>query len=88
MTYLNSNDVYELCNKHQWFTSGSINQYNKVFDYVNAENKEETIEEIIRKTATMIWICSSDKITEKEIYDALFARAFQNKCENRKERSN
>lgn len=67
MTYLTSADIYSLCNKHQWFTSGSTNQYEKVMSYVDEENITARDTDKIRKVAVMIWMCSSNEITEKEI---------------------
>ena len=52
--------VYDLCNKHQWFTCGTNTQYEKMFDMVR-EGKP------IRDIATAIWLCSNDKWTVDDI---------------------
>lgn len=56
---LTYSDVYSLCNKNAWFTSGSANQYKKLFEIV--ENGA-TIDEI----TLVIWLCSS-LFTREEI---------------------
>lgn len=38
---LTYSDVYALCNKNQWFTSGSINQYRKLFEIELFEKIEQ-----------------------------------------------
>ena len=60
---LTYSDVYALCNRNQWFTSGSLNQYRKLFEIV--ENGA-TIDEI----ALVIWLCSSD-VTREEVKQAV-----------------
>ncbi len=48
-----SNDkLYQLCNKYQWFTCGSVKQYNLMFEL----NKNGAP---LEKLATIIWICST-----------------------------
>ena len=48
-----SNDkLYQLCNKYQWFTCGSVKQYNLMFELNKRGAELETL-------ATIIWICST-----------------------------
>lgn len=54
----------ELCIKHNWFTCGSCEQYDKMF-YANENGY--SLEEI----ATIIWLCSEKRWTKSEIYDIL-----------------
>ena len=75
---LTTMDVYGLCNKYQWFTCGSINQYEKMFDYVRDNEIFASSTDKISKLATMIWICS-DGFGEEEIYNALYKKALENK---------
>ena len=56
---LNFNNVYELCNKHRWFTQGTKEQYCKMFRMVDVE---VPIEEI----AAVIWLCSDESKWSKE----------------------
>ena len=74
---LTTMDVYGLCNKYQWFTSGTNRQYEKMFDYVNDAEISASSTDKLRKLATMIWICSND-FSEEEIYDALYKKALVN----------
>ena len=53
MEHLTVDQVYALCNEHQWFTCGSNNQYEKLFIMIN---EKAPIEEV----ATVIWLCSDD----------------------------
>lgn len=46
--------LWELCNKHDWFTQGSIKQYDKLF-YANKHGY--SLEEI----ATIIWLCTDEE---------------------------
>ena len=75
---LSTMDVYELCNKHQWFTSGDSRQYEKMFDYVRDQEIFASSTDKIRKLTTMIWICSNE-ISEEEIYNALYRKALEKK---------
>lgn len=53
--------IYNLCTRKQYFTCGSTNQYEKMFQLV-----EEGIHlEII---ARIIWVCSNDRYSYKDIY--------------------
>ena len=72
MAELTVMDIYELCNKNQWFTCGTSTQYEKMFDYVReAKIDSIMISDKISKLATMIWICSDDSFTEEEIFNAI-----------------
>ena len=57
-------DLRSLCIKHNWFTSGSISQYEKLF-YANENGCP--IEEI----ATIIWICSDEDCRRLDVLDIL-----------------
>lgn len=76
---LTTMDVYELCNKNQWFTHGTTTQYEKMFDYVAENDIKASDTDKISKLATMIWICSDDEFTEESIYNALYKKALENK---------
>lgn len=56
MTYsvIPTDDLRRLCIKRNWFTCGTVEQYEKLF-YANSHGC--TMEEI----ATIIWICSDDE---------------------------
>jgi hypothetical protein len=58
-------NLRELCIKNDWFTSGTIRQYDKLF-YANENGCP--IEEI----ATIIWICSSDECRRADVLDVLY----------------
>lgn len=55
MTYsvTTNTNLRELCIAHNWFTGGTVEQYNKLF-YANEHGYP--IEEI----ATIIWLCTDD----------------------------
>ena len=72
---LTTDVVYGLCNKNQWFTCGSIRQYEKMFDYVRSECINVTDIKKIKKLATMIWICSADDFSEEGIFTELVCSA-------------
>lgn len=57
---LDNDELRGLCVKHDWFTSGSIKQYEKLF-YMNEMGS--SIEEI----ATVIWLCSNEKWCRRDI---------------------
>lgn len=62
--------LYKLCNKHNWFTAGSTNQYMELFDLVDAK---ATTHEI----ALVIWICSDrDRWSVEEIQKILDEKMF------------
>jgi len=61
--------LYTLCNKYGWFTCGSVNQYQKLFDMRDAG---ATTHEL----AVMIWICSDDGWTVEDIQKALDERMY------------
>ena len=64
MNYPTVDQVYALCNEHQWFTCGSNNQYEKLFVMIE---EKAPIEEV----ATVIWLCSEDKWCRRDIISVL-----------------
>lgn len=60
--------VYELCNKHRWFTHGTNSQYDRMFDMVRQSFPVHDI-------ATAIWICSDPEWSVKEIESILIGGA-------------
>ena len=64
VNYPTVDQVYALCNEHQWFTCGSNNQYEKLFIMIN---EKAPIEEV----ATVIWLCSDDKWCRRDIISVL-----------------
>lgn len=64
---LTPEEVRNLCVKHGWFTAGSLDQYNKLFDLVEWDYP-------LRDLATVIWLCS-DRKSKKEIETALITAA-------------
>lgn len=63
MKHLESYELRELCIKNDWFTCGTIKQYEKLFD----RNKEEAS---IAELSIIIWVCSNN-ISKDEIYSKL-----------------
>ena len=61
---LDTGDVYRLCNVNDWFTCGTVSQYNKMFDMVR-ENRP------IHDIALVIWFCSDGRDSEEDIRIAL-----------------
>lgn len=69
---LTTMDVYELCNKYQWFTCGTCEQYDRMFEFVRERNiKSLMIDYDMKELACIIWICSDEKFTVDEIYKAI-----------------
>lgn len=75
-------DLRTLCVDKDWFTCGSIKQYDKLF----AMNEDETIlksdlsdatDYMLCEMATVIWVCSDDSYTFAEIYEELKERQKQ-----------
>lgn len=60
--------VYQLCNRYQWFTYGTVEQYDRMFNMVR-ERKS------IHDIATVIWICSAPNFTVQDIEKTLKAAA-------------
>lgn len=77
---LNARDIYQLCNQKQWFTCGTVRQYDMMFDFVREANICASDTEKIQKLATMIWICSDDK-SEEEIFNAIYEKALEKQTE-------
>ena len=59
-------DLRALCIKHDWFTCGTNEQYDKLF-YANSHGCP--MEEI----ATIIWLCSDDEHCRRDILATLKA---------------
>lgn len=51
MLELSFDEMYQLCNKNQWFTDGSNEQYSKLFQALEEGCPEKEI-------VTIIWVCS------------------------------
>ena len=67
-----SNDELRLlCIKNNWFTSGSIRQYEKLFE-LNSNGAT------ITKLATAIWICSDDSIKYEDVFEELIMLSLEN----------
>ncbi len=60
----NNGTLAARCVKHQWFTCGTPEQYEKMFI---ANQEGATIEEI----ASMIWICSDDTVARRDVLQEL-----------------
>lgn len=63
-TVTDTGSLRNLCIANDWFTDGSIEQYEKLF-YAN--EMRCTIEEI----ATIIWLCSNDNWCRRDILSIL-----------------
>lgn len=63
-TIASSDELRFLCINKNWFTSGSIRQYEKLFE-LNRNGAS------ITKLATAIWICSDDSIKYEDIFGDL-----------------
>lgn len=74
MRFMATDMVRRLCIKHNWFTSGSIEQYDKLMTMV----KER---EPLDRIALAIWICTdsldADITEECEIYRELVNNSFE-----------
>ena len=70
MKHLDSYELHELCIKNDWFTCGTVKQYEKLFD----RNKEGAS---IAELSIIIWVCSNN-IPKDEIYSKLLG-AMMNK---------
>ena len=57
-------ELRSLCIKNDWFTSGTIEQYEKLF-YANENGCP--VEEI----ATIIWLCSGEECRRTDVLDIL-----------------
>lgn len=62
--FMSNYELLDLCVRNNWFTAGSIKQYEKLFD---RNNEGASIEEL----SIIIWICSSNA-SKDEIYTKLF----------------
>lgn len=70
MKHLESYELRELCIKNDWFTCGTVKQYEKLFD----RNKEGAS---IAELSIIIWVCSNN-IPKDEIYSKILG-AMMNK---------
>lgn len=61
---LNSWTLYNLCNKNNYFTCGTNEQYDKLFE---ANKFNAPIDDL----ATIIWICSDENIRRRDIKENL-----------------
>ncbi len=59
-----TSELRNLCIKNNWFTAGSIEQYDKLF-YANENGCP--VEEI----ATIIWLCSDEDCRRTDVLDIL-----------------
>ena len=64
MNKLNSSELRALCIRENWFTCGTIRQYEKLF-----ERNEQGAS--MNELAIIIWTCS-DNIPKDEIYGKIF----------------
>lgn len=62
------NRMYRLCNFHKWFTSGGVEQYNKLFEMVETNRCTKDL-------ALVIYVCS-DGWKEEDIYKELVEGGF------------
>ena len=70
MNHLESYELRELCIKNNWFTCGTVEQYNRLFERNQAGAS-------INELSIIIWICS-DNIPKEKIYSELLG-AMMNK---------
>ena len=64
--------LYEFCNKYQYFTSGTIKQYQAFFDRAKNAPKEVTLKQYLSELSAIIWICSDGKDDIDTIRKSLF----------------
>ncbi len=57
------NELHRVCNKYNFFTEGTNEQYSKLFDTVREDAQD------IGKIALIIWVCSEQSY--KDIYNTL-----------------
>ena len=67
---LKSCELRQLCIDEQWFTSGSITQYEKLFTRLN---EHCPFEELV----IIIWLCS-DNVTKEEIRNKMLDKEIEN----------
>ena len=62
--------LYALCNKLHWFTGGSVEQYEKMFDLAREGAS-------LKELALVIWMCTPDRTREniEKILDDEFGGA-------------
>lgn len=64
---INNNTLYRVCNDNRYFTCGTNQQYDKLFEL-------NTLNISIIELATIIWICSKNKNREDIINELIKAR--------------
>lgn len=69
---INNNTLYRLCNEKKYFTCGTNEQYEKLFEL--NELNTSTIE-----LANIIWICSEKNISRKDILEELIKARLEDK---------
>ena len=72
---ISSYTLYRICNEKQYFTDGSNEQYDKLFE-LNRQNIS------IIELATIIWICSDGK-KRTDIFNELLKAQLEDKKYNR-----
>ena len=61
---LTTSDLYTLCNRHDWFTSGDNDQYARMFDFARSSITLDFPTKI-RELSIIIWICSVNYTIEQ-----------------------
>lgn len=56
-TYKIRNKIVNLCIENDWFTCGSVNQYEKMLDFAEGGGS-------IHEVALIIWVCSQDVVID------------------------
>lgn len=64
---INNNTLYRLCNEKKYFTCGTNEQYEKLFEL-------NTLNTSIIEIATIIWICSENNSRKDIINELIKAR--------------
>lgn len=73
--------VYRMCNMYQWFTHGTVEQYDRMFEMVKQGKK-------VHEIALVIWICSDPSITVETIEGTLKKAIEQDKLRRLNDRLN
>ena len=73
---MQTNELWSLCNKYNWFTCGTTRQYSKLFDMLNMDM---SLSEIV----TVIWICSDEnRVSRNDIIVAFEESGFKEVTSN------
>lgn len=61
-----TDELRALCIEHNWFTCGSVEQYEKLFDVNRKLFDGEDAEDVVstKDIATIIWVCSNTSYRE------------------------